>query len=213
MGEQNSPTLYLRLRKQIRLRPDQAILLGDIAQIIVEPQYESAIKAMVIRKPSGDHQHGQLLLIDMLTVVRTVKQRFPELTIEHYGEPHVLVEWMPEQKVRQRRLLFPFVLLLLFIGSGLTIMNFHADVSMPEVHRKLYKLITGLDNPHPLLLQIPYSLGLGAGMLLFFNRVFKKKLNEEPDPLEVEMFLYEENVRHYMVTEHYKQQNSDDDSL
>ena len=44
-------------------------------------------------------------------------------------------------------------------------------------------------------------------MLIFFNRVFKKKINEEPDPLEVEMFLYQENVRHFMVAEEYQKLN------
>ncbi len=210
MDDRNTPTLYLRLRKQVRLHPEQAIMLGHLAQIIVEPQYEKALKTLIIRKPQDDPQDGQVLLIDMLTIVKSVKQKFPELAVEHYGEPHVLVEWKPEQKIRNRRLLFPFVLILLFIGSGLTIMNFHADVSMLDVHRKLYKLITGEDNPHPYILQIPYSLGLGGGMLLFFNRVFKKKLHEEPDPLEVEMYLYEENVRQYMVTEQYRQQNGEE---
>ena len=33
--------------------------------------------------------------------------------------------------------LLPLVWLLLFFGSGLAIMNFHEDVSMPEVHRRI----------------------------------------------------------------------------
>lgn len=211
MDGPNTPILYVRLRKQVRLHPEQAILLGHVAQIIAEPKYEKAIQTLVLRKPEAKPHVGQIVLIDMLTIVKTVKKKFPELAVEHFGDPQVLVEWMPVLKIRKRRMLFPFVLILLFIGSGLTIMNFHADVSMPEVHRKLYKLITGEDNPHPYIMQIPYSFGLGAGMLLFFNRVFKKKLNEEPDPLEVEMFLYEENVRHYMVTEQYRQQSSEEE--
>ena len=102
----------------------------------------------------------QFILIEMLAIVSTIRSRYPELAIEYYGEPHVLVEWTKDEKIRSRKLLFPFVLLLLFIGSGLTIMNFHADVSMLEVHQKMYKLITGKEDPHPLILQIPYSLRL-----------------------------------------------------
>jgi len=198
-----TPTLYIRLRKRVRLRPQQPILLGQVAQLIVEPRMEAAIKRLELMRP-GPELREQFILIDMLTIIRAVKRYDPTIEIEHYGEPHVLVEWTKEETVRSRRLLFPFVLILLFIGSGLTIMNFHADVSMPEVHRRLYKLITGMDDPHPLILQVPYSLGLGGGMLLFFNRVFKKKLHEEPDPLEVEMYLYQENVRQFMVSEEYQ---------
>ncbi|MNI93612.1 hypothetical protein D3C73_1515930 [compost metagenome] len=36
-------------------------------------------------------------------------------------------------------------------------------------------------------------------MAVFFNHLFKKKWNEEPTPLEVEMFLYQQNVDQYVV--------------
>ncbi len=36
-------------------------------------------------------------------------------------------------------------------------------------------------------------------MILFFNHVFKKRINEEPSPLEVEMFNYQQNIDHYMI--------------
>ncbi|MNI93321.1 hypothetical protein D3C73_1512510 [compost metagenome] len=52
-------------------------------------------------------------------------------------------------------------------------------------------------------MQIPDSLGMGVGMALFFNRFFKKTFNEEPSPLEVEMYLYQENMNQYIVTEEY----------
>jgi stage V sporulation protein AA len=38
-------------------------------------------------------------------------------------------------------------------------------------------------------------------MAVFFNHLFKKKWNEEPTPLEVEMFLYQQNVDKYVVIE------------
>ena len=46
-------------------------------------------------------------------------------------------------------------------------MNFHEDVSMREVHIALYEIITGERNEYPYLLQIPYSIGLGLGMIVF----------------------------------------------
>ncbi len=92
----------------------------------------------------------------------------------------------------------------MFIGSGLAIMNFHADVSMLAVQRKIYEMFTGEYIPNPLLLQIPYSLGIGIGMVIFFfNHLFKKKFNEEPSPLEVEMFTYQESLNQYVITEEY----------
>ncbi|MDD1367314.1 hypothetical protein PTB13_04110, partial [Bacillus sp. MHSD17] len=51
---------------------------------------------------------------------------------------------------------------------------------------------------------IPYSLGLGLGMVLFFNHVFQKRINEEPSPLEVEMFQYQQSLDQYVIVHENK---------
>jgi stage V sporulation protein AA len=84
-------------------------------------------------------------------------------------------------------------------------MNFHDDVSMKSVQEKLYTIITGKNTPKPLLFQMPYSIGLGLGMILFFNHVFRKRINEEPSPLEVEMFNYQQNIDSYVVIHENKE--------
>lgn len=83
-------------------------------------------------------------------------------------------------------------------------MNFHTDVSMREVHERIYYLMTGQHVHEPLVLQIPYSLGIGIGMIVFFNHLFKRRLNDEPSPLELEMYLYQEHLDQYVI-EHEKQ--------
>jgi stage V sporulation protein AA len=195
-----TPTLYLRLRKKVKITKGFPIYLGHIAQILVEPEYEKKLHQLILYQPTD--KDGNLVLIDMLRIVKKVKELFPQMTIEQYGEPHVLVEICRE--IRPPSLiLIALVWFLLFIGSGLAIMNFHEDVSMLEVHQRIYELITGQRVEHPLFLQIPYSIGIGLGMVIFFNHLFKKKFNEEPSPLEVEMYMYQENMNHYIVTEEY----------
>ncbi|MFD0870659.1 Stage V sporulation protein AA [Chlamydia abortus] len=200
MERRNHSVIYIRFRKRIRCRPGQSIVLGQIAQIVAEPEWEGRLKDLPIRFP--EPKDGNMLLIDMIHVVRKVKQLLPEAQIELYGEPHVLVEISKDER-RAHPLVIAFVWVLLFIGSGLAIMNFHVDVSMPAVHRRIYELLTGNTTEKPYLLQIPYSFGIGVGMVLFFNHLFKKKFNEEPSPLEVEMFLYQESMNQYIITEEY----------
>ncbi|UJF31193.1 stage V sporulation protein AA [Paenibacillus hexagrammi] len=195
-----SPYLYIRLRRRAQIRKGSFVRLGDIAQMIVEPEYEERLNQLNIYK--SRHEDGNRVLIDMMLIVRKVKEQFPELQIEHFGEPHVLLEIYTDNK-KPSPMLIGVVWLLLFIGSGLAIMNFHADVSMMQVHQRIYELLTGSRVEHPLILQIPYSIGIGVGMVIFFNHLFKKKFNEEPSPLEVEMFMYQENVNHYVITEEY----------
>ncbi|GFZ89295.1 stage V sporulation protein AA [Paenibacillus marchantiophytorum] len=200
MVQNGAPYLYIRLRRKASVRKGNVVKLNQIAQIIVEPEYEDALNGLIIHKPQ--HEDGNRVLIDMMLIVRKVKNLFPELQIEHFGEPHVLLEIYSDNK-KASPVLIGLVWLLLFIGSGLAIMNFHADVSMLVVHQRIYELMTGKKVEHPLILQIPYSLGIGVGMVIFFNHLFKKKFNEEPSPLEVEMFMYQENINHYVITEEY----------
>ncbi|AEI41280.1 stage V sporulation protein AA [Paenibacillus mucilaginosus] len=195
------PSLYIRLRKNRRIGRGEPIRLGHVAQILLTGlDSEEELKDVVLYEPR--EADGLVVLVDMMLIVRKVKSRFPELAIEYFGEPHTLVEIGGKVKP-PNLLLLVLVWLLLFVGSGLAIMNFHADVSMAQVHQHIYKLLTGRESAHPLLLQIPYSLGIGIGMIVFFNHLFKKKFNEEPSPLEVEMFMYQENVNHYVITEEY----------
>lgn len=200
MADKAVPYLYIRLRRRVTLRRNAPIRLGEVAQMLAEPELEGQLRELVLYRPSP--KDGNRLLIDMMLVVRKVKQSFPDMQIEQYGEPHVLVE-IEERERKPSVIAIVLVWLLLFIGSGLAIMNFHADVSMLEVHRRMYQLITGESVRFPLLLQIPYSFGIGLGMVVFFNHLFKKKFNEEPSPLEVEMFMYQESVNHYVITEEY----------
>jgi stage V sporulation protein AA len=84
-------------------------------------------------------------------------------------------------------------------------MNFHEDVSMQTVHQKLFHLLTGIEDQKPLTIQIPYSIGLGLGMTLFFNHFFKKRINDEPSPLEVEMFNYQQSLDQYVIMNENKE--------
>ncbi|MFD0680984.1 MULTISPECIES: stage V sporulation protein AA [unclassified Paenibacillus] len=192
--------LYIRLRKRMCIRRGESVHLGRIAQILVDPQYEYALHKLLLHEPKENE--GNIVLIDMMLIVEKIKRQFPFMQIEHFGEPHCLIE-ITEQRKAPSLILIIMVWLLLFIGSGLAIMNFHADVSMAVVHQRIYQLLTGKWVEHPLLLQIPYSIGIGLGMIVFFNHLFKKKFNEEPSPLEVEMFMYQENVNYYVTTEEY----------
>ncbi|MGG1551719.1 stage V sporulation protein AA [Paenibacillus ferrarius] len=195
-----SKVIYIRLRRKACVRKGQVVKLGQIAQLIVDPVYEKDLHELIIHQPQ--QEDGNRVLLDMMLIIGKIRERFPDLQIEHYGEPHVLLEITTDNR-KANPLLIALVWLLLFIGSGLTIMNFHADVSMLDVHQRIYELMTGKKVEHPLILQIPYSLGIGVGMVLFFNHLFKKKFNEEPSPLEVEMFMYQESVNHYVITEEY----------
>ena len=58
----------------------------------------------------------------------------------------------------------------------------------------VYYLVTGVQSDGITVLEIGYSLGLMAGVLVFFNHFVKRKLTTDPTPIEVQMRLYEDEV-------------------
>lgn len=68
-------------------------------------------------------------------------------------------------------------------------MNFHEDVSMRDVHIALYEMITGERNEYPYLLQIPYSIGLGLGMIIFLIMFLKSALTKSQARLKLRCLI------------------------
>lgn len=194
--------IFIRLRHRIKTGIDQLIYLEDIAQITGDEFAVQKLSKMPVYHVSKKDRH--IAVLDIMHVVKTIKKTWPDIDIQTVGGSEAIVE-IDTGKRQLSPVLVVFVWLLLFVGAALAIMNFHEDVSMRLVHIRLYEMITGKTVEHPYLLQIPYSFGLGFGMILFFNHVFKKRLNEEPSPLEVEMFKYQLDLDHYVALNENKE--------
>ncbi|WP_240511837.1 stage V sporulation protein AA [Paludifilum halophilum] len=187
--------VYLQMRKRVEARPGQVLRVVDVTRLMAEKDADVLDQLPVAR---FTRDQGNYMVIEWMEVVRVIREHDSTLDIRGIGQPYTIVEQKAKTRV-PAGLYVAIVWILLFIGSGLAIMNFHTDVSMKEVHQRIYYLLTGVHHPRPLLLQIPYSLGIGLGMVLFFNRLFKKKFNDEPSPLELEVFLYQENIDQYVI--------------
>ncbi|MCL6570476.1 MAG: stage V sporulation protein AA [Bacillus sp. (in: Bacteria)] len=195
-------TIYIRMRNRVQAKPEEKVLLKDIAQIIAPDEYHSYLQSMIIHQLT--EMDRNIVVIDVMKVIHLVTDRFREMEIQTIGPAQTIIEVVYKKK----KVSLPFFLLiwfLLFFGSAMAIMNFHDDVSMKSVHEKIYTIITGKRDAKPLLFQIPYSIGLGLGMIIFFNHVFKKRLNEEPSPLEVEMFNYQMDIDNYVIIHENKE--------
>ncbi|MCA0990854.1 stage V sporulation protein AA [Pseudalkalibacillus hwajinpoensis] len=191
-----SEMIYLRLRQKKKVPPNKELLIGDIAQLIGEDKNCAKVEKIPIYQVTKEDKN--LVVIDVMKVITAIQKVMNYIEVQVVGPTQTIVEVQyPKKKLAP--VYFVFIWFLLFIGAALAIMNFHEDVSMREVHQQIYKIVTGIDNPKPLLLQVPYSFGLGIGMVLFFNHLFKKRFNEEPSPLEVEMFNYQQDLDQYVI--------------
>lgn len=195
-------TIYVKMRSRLQVSPAYEIKVGDVAQVVGDSHIVDEIKRQAVYKiTKKDKTH---VVIDVMKVIQRIQQYSGSLQINLLGSAQTIVEIVYEKK-RVNPFFFGVVWLLLFVGAALAIIYFHEDVSMQQVHQRLYYMITGENNKKPLLFQIPYSLGLGLGMILFFNHAFQKRINEEPSPLEVEMFQYQQSLDQYVMMNENKE--------
>ncbi|MFD1707089.1 stage V sporulation protein AA [Siminovitchia sediminis] len=195
-------SIYLQMKHRLKIKRGDILKLQDIAHIIVPEGLKDLHEITVLKNTSNIEK--KFFVLDVISVVRKIKRRYPDADIQIIGPTETIFE-MEEQRKKASPLLFALVWLLLFIGSGLAIINFHEETSMQAMHQKIYWMMTGKMNSTPYIVQIPYSLGLGVGMVLFFNHVFKKRINEEPSPLEIEMFNYQQDLDQYVVLNKHKE--------
>ena len=188
--------VYLRLKRKYEIKNLTEIKLKDIAFISshskeIEHELE---KVKIYRVTKKDKE---LVVLDSFLIIKHLTESYPDIEIQLLGPEQTIVHVIKNQKA-PNILIMSFVWILLFIGTAMTIVNFHYDVSMQEVQQKLHYLLTGKENEFPLWIQIPYSFGLGIGMILFFNHWFSKRFNEEPSPLEVEIYNYQKSLDDYV---------------
>ncbi|MFB4166379.1 stage V sporulation protein AA [Virgibacillus sp. JSM 102003] len=190
-----SEIVYLRMKKNVELTYLKELTLKDIAYISAPSQLKRNLEKTTIYRITKKDRN--IVIIDSFLVIDHLGDLYGNLEFQLVGPPQSIIR-IKKHKKNPNIVIVAIVWLLLFIGTGMTIMNFHYDVSMQEVQQKLHFLLTGEEKKYPLWIQIPYSLGLGIGMLLFFNHWFTKRFNEEPSPLEVEIFNYQQNLDQYV---------------
>lgn len=192
-GQLHMQVIYIQFKKDIHVNTLGTVILRDIAHISIPNKQIEQTPLYTITEKDGPY-----VVIDSFIILSHLQQAFPNVRIQMLGPSQCLIH----VKEREKKGAFAraiVVWLILFIGTAMTIMNFHYDVSMQEVQQKLHFLLTGQQNDYPLFIQIPYSFGLGIGMLLFFNYWFRKKITEEPSPLEIELFNYQQQMNAYTM--------------
>ncbi|PGS48082.1 stage V sporulation protein AA [Bacillus sp. AFS041924] len=196
--------LYIKLLNRVVVQVGNRVHLGDIARLQGINIDLNPIRNIIVHE--SKKEDGTHTVIDILELLPLIQEIDPDISFELVGVTMCIIE-LKNAVSKDHFILFCFVWILLFAGSSLAIIYFHEDVSMQQVQQRIYYMITGEYNPKPLLLQVPYSFGLGIGMILFFNQWFKTRLNEEPSPLEVEMFQYQRSMDEYVLVNENKKPN------
>lgn len=189
--------IYLRMKKNLEIKNPIEVKLKDVAYL--SSNSKTNLKELEeIRIYRITEKDKEIVIIDSFFIIKYLTENYPKLEIQLIGPEQTIIR-ISKYKKNPNIFIVVLVWLLLFIGTAMTIINFHYDVSMQAVQQKLHYLLTGEENKFPLWIQIPYSFGLGIGMILFFNHWFKKRFNEEPSPLEVEIHKYQLSLDDYVI--------------
>lgn len=197
-----SRTVYIKLKRTTNIQKGNSVFLPDVANITAPDTLKKKMTKLELIS-TEQNTSETYVLIDQLDVLDLMKKGMPTVNVEFLGASATLIQLKDPEK-KGSLPLFLFVWSLLFVGAGLTIMYFHEDVGMKETQITIVQMMTGKKTEHPLWFQIPYSFGLGLGMILFFNHLFQKKFNEEPSPLDVEVFNYEQSLQDYIIDQERK---------
>lgn len=199
--------IYVQSREKITAVKGKRLFLGDLVDILAEEDIKEQLKSLEIVELTDDRP---AVLVSALEIIQRIKDQMPEANVSYIGDNYIVIRVNTGcDKKENKYFVLAKVLtvwLIIFIGAGMAIMNFHTDVNMGQAHQQIYTLITGKVSRQPLVMQIPYSLGVGTGISIFFNHFSRRKANIEPSPLNVEMMSYEKGIYDYII-EKQKERN------
>lgn len=193
-------TLYLKLNK-ISTVHEKDVFLKDVASLYSDDQAVLA-KCGAIKVKTIHDGRNRRYVEDVLDILRKISETDAAIQVTNLGETDYIIDY---QRPHPAHPLFQWiktawVCVVCFCGAAFAIMTFNNDASVTNVFQEIYRMVLGSEWQGDIsVLELTYSIGLAAGILVFFNHFAAWKLNTDPTPLEVEMRLYEDNISKTLI--------------
>jgi len=187
--------IYLKPNKKVSIVKNRNVLIKDIADVFAPPNLLKKVKNIKLIEIKSNEKKKYLITI--IDIIEAIDLALPGHTINNVGETDTVIEFQPEEKKKNKAVDFlkiAFVSIVLFAGSSTAIMSFHSDSQMAAVFENYYYIFFNEKIENPIIIDLPYSIGLAVGIIVFFNHFSGKKITDDPTPIEVEMSTYENNV-------------------
>lgn len=190
--------IYIKPKKRVFLAGVDAVCVSDVADVYAGDGLQKRVENIKLLRPKKDGA----FLVASIDVVKAIDAALPGHTVNNLGEMDCVIEYrckLPKERSWLLWIKVAVVSMVLFVGASTAIMTFHNDSEMRKVFSRYHEIIFGEENENPYIINIPYSIGLGLGIILFFNHFSGKRLSKEPSPIEVEMATYEKDVEDSMI--------------
>lgn len=204
-----SRILYLKLEQCTQV-PERSVTIGDVATLeCSDSAVVNRLKTEKLLNVSSNPY--EQTVVSVMAVIAKIHEIYPELEVQNLGESDFIVSLKPGKQSKALEYFKVFwVCLVSFLGSVFSIMTFNEDVSAQDSFRKVYEWVMGYEPQGFTVLEFTYSLGLGVGIIVFFNHIGKKRLTKEPSPVEVEMAGYDQDVYTTLIQHEGRKGNEKD---
>lgn len=186
--------IYIKIEQNIKV-VDKKVLLGNIAEVFhKDERIIKELKNIVVIDIEGEKDCK--IIFSIIKIIELINEVYPQAEVINIGVNDFILELnLPKKRNKTLEYLKTCsVILIVFFGSAFAIMTFNTDASVQEIFDIIYVLLMGQAKTGPSLLELSYSLGLPIGILAFFNHIGKKKMNNDPTPIAIQMRLYEEDI-------------------
>lgn len=191
--------LYLKAEQNAEVM-DRRVCVKDIASLYCADDKISA-KAKSLKVHQFGEKEKKRQAVSILWVIELIERECPGVSVENIGENATLIELVDVKRHKGpvQMLKLVFVSMISFFGTGFTIMAFHNDISINKIFSRIYEMVMGYPSDSYSILEVSYSIGLAAGIILFFNHIGGRRITKDPTPIEVEMRIYETDVNKALI--------------
>ena len=189
-----SDTLYIQTDENMEVHHPH-VYLQDIVKLSCSNS-KILNRLRVLPVASLDPKRPGRYVLSAMDLIREIQKKEPDLEITHIGEPSFIITYQtkPNTSTAWCWCKVIFVCLASFFGAAFSIMTFNNDVDIPALFEQIYTQVTGQPTTGNTVLEISYSIGIGLGVLFFFNHFGRMKLTNDPTPMQVQMRLYEDDI-------------------
>ena len=140
-------------------------------------------------------------VMSVMDLITEIQKKEPDLDINTIGESSFIITFKnsPGPGIIWQWCKIIFVGLAAFFGAGFSIMTFNNDVDVGALFSQIYTQVTGQPSGHFTILEITYSVGIGLGVIFFFNHFGHMKITNDPTPMQIQMRLYEDDVNKTII--------------
>lgn len=187
-------TVYLKCDRNVEVFTED-VFMKDLGSLRCMDSVVSAkLKAIKVHRFTSESE--KRCVISATKLIEMMEMVCENIQVEVLGEVDVLVELVKVNQYKGWKQVVKIIVVSLvsFFGTAFTISAFHNDIGITEVFQQVYKIFMNKEPSGINVLEISYSIGLGAGIILFFNHIGGRRITKDPTPIEVAMRNYEVDV-------------------